>query len=443
MSVDRTATQFFETHEEFMASSLDQNTKNRFLKTQWAPENIGDLNIERCMRIYPHLQDTGGFFVAVLERKKKEPALSRSVSNPDVSCITERLSSSHRKRTNPEAEADEVPEAKRTKVDAAAPAAPVPEAISTAPSVDSAMDTTEDTVPSPAGPSTPKDIPATSAKDKDTGKGKDFKEDPYTYLPDNHPLLKTCLERLQIIPSFPSRNVLVRNTLADTTSNSIRSFYMSNDLVKAVIMNNDYQKLRLTAAGTKVFTKQEAGKGLEAQYRVLGEGLPVVLPFVKPEAILKGNLATLKTFLESYYPLVRTFEEEFRSQIDESCEYLSQISCPCVLTSISPATGSLIVRFPPEEKDGATYVSRLLPPGFQFGLLTFLTHRLTHDLYLPIWKSNVSLSLMIDKKAKSALSLRLFHEDFLLKATNKKRTDNAPAKPTESETPPVVAEAEE
>jgi multisite-specific tRNA:(cytosine-C5)-methyltransferase len=182
------------------------------------------------------------------------------------------------------------------------------------------MDTTEDSVHSPAGPSTPKDVPVTSANDKDTGKGKDFKEDPYNYLPDNHPLLKTCLERLQIIPSFPSQNVLVRNTLTD--SNSIRSFYISNDLVKAVITNNDYQKLRLTAAGTKVFTKQEAGKGLEAQYRVLGEGLPVVLPFVKPEAVLKGSLATLKTFLESYYPLVRTFEEEFRNQIDESCTYL-------------------------------------------------------------------------------------------------------------------------
>jgi multisite-specific tRNA:(cytosine-C5)-methyltransferase len=36
---------------------------------------------------------------------------------------------------------------------------------------------------------------------------------------------------------------------------------------------------------------------------------------------------------------------------------------------------------------------------------------LTHDLVLPIWKSNVSVALMIDKKAKSALSLRLFGED--------------------------------
>lgn len=386
MSVDRTATQFFETYEELMASSVDQNTKNRFAKTQWAPENINDLHIERCMRIYPHLQDTGGFFVAVLERKKKEPATSR-------------------KRTNAEVEAEEVPEAKRPKVDevSSTPVVPAPEAIVAAPSTESAMDTTEDVVtPLPSG-SAPKEAP--SPKDdgdnaKDNSKGKDFKEDPYTYLPPNHPLLAKCIARLNILPSFPSHNVLVRNALAD---NSIRSFYISNDLVKAIITNNDYQKLRLTAAGTKVFTKQEAGKGLDAQYRVLGEGLPVVLPFVKPEAILKGSLSVLKTFLESYYPLVRTFDEEFRSQIDES------------------STGSLIVRFPPEEKDGVA---------------------LTHDLYLPIWKSTVSLSLMIDKKAKSALSLRLFHEDLMLKATNKKQ-GNTSTESAQQEIPPVVSEAAE
>lgn len=41
---------------------------------------------------------------------------------------------------------------------------------------------------------------------------------------------------------------------------------------------------------------------------------------------------------------------------------------------------------------------------------------LTHELVLPIWKSNVSLTLMIDKKAKSALSLRLFGEDLTVAA---------------------------
>jgi len=142
---------------------------------------------------------------------------------------------------------------------------------------------------------------------------------------------------LNLLPTFPSQNLLVRLPPGEP----IRSLYISNSLVKSIIKHNDYQKLRLTAAGTKgasiavsqlftsltffpqiVFTKQEAGKGVEASYRVLGEGLPVVLPFIEPSSILHGSLKTLRTFLTSYYPLVREFEEEFRSQIDESCAYL-------------------------------------------------------------------------------------------------------------------------
>jgi hypothetical protein len=63
-------------------------------------------------------------------------------------------------------------------------------------------------------------------------------------------------------------------------------------------------------------------------------------------------------------------------------------------------------------------------------VLTSLDHpRLSHDLVVPVWKSNMSLGLMVDKKTKrfvtpdiandpiltighcSALSLRLFGED--------------------------------
>ncbi|GFG38232.1 hypothetical protein Cfor_12224 [Coptotermes formosanus] len=33
-----------------------------------APEDVGKFNLERCIRILPHQQDTGGFFVAVIEK---------------------------------------------------------------------------------------------------------------------------------------------------------------------------------------------------------------------------------------------------------------------------------------------------------------------------------------------------------------------------------------
>ena len=43
----------------------------------------------------------------------------------------------------------------------------------------------------------------------------------------------------------------------------------------------------VTAAGAKVFTKQEGRKGTtEAQHRILGKGLPVILPYTDFESML-------------------------------------------------------------------------------------------------------------------------------------------------------------
>lgn len=142
-----------------------------------------------------------------------------------------------------------------------------------------------------------------------------------------------CRARLHI-NGFPSSNVLVRNPAGAAA----RSLYLANDLVKAVITHNSFERLRLTAAGTKVFSKQEGGSaraaataaaaeaeadgtetgsaGAEAQFRVLGEGLPVVLPYVDESFIIVGDMAALRTLVEAYYPLCATFTGPFRGLIE-------------------------------------------------------------------------------------------------------------------------------
>jgi multisite-specific tRNA:(cytosine-C5)-methyltransferase len=303
------------------------------------------------MRIYPHLQDTGGFFVAVLERKPRQNNASAAV-----------------KRDAEEAEIT-VPEAKKVKLDivslpepqqsASFPPTPMSEDDSSRPLISDTLEA---------------DVQAVSDTNKTTFKGKpklsdpSFKEMPYTFLEPNDPTLLSCIDQLNLTTSFPSSNVLVRNPAGD----AVRSFYLTNDLVKAVVLNNDYTRMRLMTSGTKVITKQEAGRGLEAQFRVLGEGLPVVLPYIDPSVILDTEFATLKTLLITYYPLCSSFSDPFRSVIENR----------------SP--GSHIVRFSAGQSNDST---------------------LSQDLLLPLWKSNVSVTLMIDKKAKSALSLRLFGED--------------------------------
>ena len=98
--------------------------------------------------------------------------------------------------------------------------------------------------------------------------------------------------------------------------------YLCNDIVKRVIVANDYTKLRLVAAGTKAFTRQDTGGPagsdddqavMRQQFRILDDAVPVVLPFIPSTAVLSGRLGILKVLLETYYPLILSFDEPFRS----------------------------------------------------------------------------------------------------------------------------------
>ena len=110
--------------------------------------------------------------------------------------------------------------------------------------------------------------------------------------------------------------MLIRNPTGDT----VRSIYMTNDIVRQIVEHNDYTRMRLVTCGTKVMGKQEGAaskkEGAEMQFRILSEGLPVMLPYIEPESILSADLATLKVMMESYYPVCSQFQEPFRSAIE-------------------------------------------------------------------------------------------------------------------------------
>ena len=49
---------------------------------QFPPSPSENLHLERCMRVYPHLQDTGSFFITVLEKKKAISVSTQPQSKP-------------------------------------------------------------------------------------------------------------------------------------------------------------------------------------------------------------------------------------------------------------------------------------------------------------------------------------------------------------------------
>jgi multisite-specific tRNA:(cytosine-C5)-methyltransferase len=156
-----------------------------------------------------------------------------------------------------------------------------------------------------------------------------FRESPYTYLSPDDPYVVACLEKLNINSSFPAQNLLVRNPSGEAA----RSMYITNDLVRKVIENNDYTKVRLVTAGTKIFGRQE-GKIAGSSFRVLGDGIPVVMPYIADEHIVTADIEVLRVLMEGYYPLLSAFDQEFRKTLE------------------TKSPGNHIVRFPAGNWDG-------------------------------------------------------------------------------------------
>ena len=190
------------------------------------------------------------------------------------------------------------------------------------------------------------------------------------YLSSLEGVLKFCRQQFTLAPDFPSSNLLVRNPAGEPA----RSLYLTNDLVRAVLSANDYKRIRIMTAGTKIFMRQESGFGHREfdgedsasaervpRFRLLSEGLPVVLPYIKPDTIIDTDIPALHRLLETYYPLLNGFGEGFQRDVG------SRRACtlpPPFVHNIFPtsdflgtlAQGSHVVRFKAGGVGGASCV---------------------------------------------------------------------------------------
>ncbi|OCF37458.1 multisite-specific tRNA:(cytosine-C5)-methyltransferase [Kwoniella heveanensis CBS 569] len=344
---------WYESYEEYrkaVESGVEkENDRGRGLpSTLWPPANAKELNLERCMRLLPHDQNTGGFFVCVLQ--KAGPAVSNDAAPAEASASS---SSLKRSATSPAPEAetkrarDKSPEAD---LETAAPSAEVTEGEAT---------------PSAA-------TPAPAAKpEKKEKRDLSFREDPLSYVDPYHEEVKSLIERFKFKDTFPKDNLMVRNDYGDP----LRTMYLTNDIVKDIIQHNDYTRLRIVSAGVKCFARQDSQQRTEirCKWRTPVDGILEVLPHVGDGIVISANLAELRTLLEDHYPALDRFQDtEFKRALE------------------SRDMGCEVVKFEAGKSDGG---------------------ELRLPMWLPVWKAKMSLSLMIDKREKSILSLRTFGED--------------------------------
>ena len=64
-------TKWMSSNESAICTPLQAHAK--LFGSMFAREDAGELHLERCMRLLPHQADTGGFFVAVLQKVAELP----------------------------------------------------------------------------------------------------------------------------------------------------------------------------------------------------------------------------------------------------------------------------------------------------------------------------------------------------------------------------------
>lgn len=188
-------------------------------ESMFPPSNISSLNMERCIRVYPHMQNTGGFFIAVL--KKVAPyGVVDTGKIPKV------------KKSNP-------PSQKRT----------VPSSFT----LEEALyeDNLLDGKTMTAVGADEEDEPV--KKKKKIGWG-GLNEEPFVFLKADNETLNECLAQygLNDHHSIPKDSFLVR---CDQAKNDYRHIYMVSKAAKQVLTSRNADSIKVVNTGVKAFTR--------------------------------------------------------------------------------------------------------------------------------------------------------------------------------------------
>uniref|UniRef100_A0A8C3SYD8 tRNA (cytosine(34)-C(5))-methyltransferase n=1 Tax=Chelydra serpentina TaxID=8475 RepID=A0A8C3SYD8_CHESE len=238
------------------------------------------MNLERCIRILPHHQNTGGFFVAVLIKKSPMPwnkrqsklqrKLSQRTADISVSAAAAEDGAVEIVEEPPAAEDEETKESQH---------------LLTVESEQSKKDGV-------CGP-------PPSKKMKLFG----FKEDPFVFLSEDDPLFPPIQKFYALDPSFPKMNLLTR-----TQEGKKRQLYMVSKELRNVLLNNS-ERMKVINTGIKVWSRNSDGEQFGCAFRLAQEGIYTLYPFINAR-IINVCIEDVKVLLTQENPFLSKFSSE-------------------------------------------------------------------------------------------------------------------------------------
>ncbi|KAJ4390734.1 tRNA (cytosine-5-)-methyltransferase ncl1 [Gnomoniopsis smithogilvyi] len=407
--------------------------------------------LERCIRVYAHQQDTGGFFIVALHKKKEfklrpenwahfankagtdaptaenganenaqpEEAAGKSEETEETKDVTmddieeaekptetdvgETKQAEDNKgdddttsdKTNtlkrPHEGDDEQSQAKRPHTDAT----PVANGEQTINEVKPGEITTE------SKPQSTSDGYGDKAAKK---QNKDPYEEPFKYLAADNEVITDIQQFYKVSPRFPADRFMVRNAAGEPS----KAIYYTSGLVRDVLSSNEGRNVKFVHGGVKMFMKQDAPSPDVCRWRIQSEGMPILQGYVGPErVVVLRNKETLRRLLVEMFPRIN--DEEWK-KLDEVGERVRDMGKGCLVLRVEP-DGS--------DKD------------------------FSERMALPLWKSFHSLNLMLPKEDRAAMLLRVYNDttplvNTMLKDQKKKAEDEAKEDDVQAPEPDVV-----
>jgi multisite-specific tRNA:(cytosine-C5)-methyltransferase len=350
-----------------------------------------DIHLERCMRVYPHLQDTGAFFIAILEKKSEikakteekpnggqaqavkvgtanetgevrklevngtEPIFGSTSDSPSPAAAQqENGAATKRKLEDNDTEQASAKRSKfiETQTDGADPLMPGDEA---SPSLivksrNDLLDNLEDSIgKAVSNGQMQESLPSTGATGKDgkadeislsktykIKKGAQAFEEPFKYLDPNLEQLETIRTFYDISPRFPHDRFMVRNG----TGVASKNIYYTTALAKSILQENEGKGMKFVHCGVKMFVKQDVPNTDVCPWRIQTDGLRILEPWVGTQRRVRlWKRTTLRKLLIEMFP---RFNGDEWKKLGEIWEQLKEISMGCCVLQIEPS----------EEEDG-------------------------------------------------------------------------------------------
>ncbi|KIW07870.1 uncharacterized protein PV09_01784 [Verruconis gallopava] len=336
------------------------------------------LPLDRCIRVYPHFQDTGGFFITALEklseiRARPENAKPENLPNAKHPAAPKVEVNNANKPTNANGEGNAEENAASRKrereEDAELPSSPKKQRVES--------DVTMTDTPAPASSeATPKQDDYAAPKDSGPPAGKKKGdqpfEEPYKYLNPEHPELVKIYNFYEISPRFPKTRYMVRNA----TGEPVKAIYYTSERVRDILVCNEGQGIKFVQAGVKMFMKQDAQGQDICRWRIQSEGIPILEPWVGESRVVRlYKRETLRKLLIEMFP--RVGNGDWR-KFNEIGEWIRDVSMGCCVLRVEPS----------DAEDG--FKERTV---------------------LPLWRSINSINLMLPKEERKAMLLRLFNDE--------------------------------